>query len=70
MNLKRLFIIKIACAGTVALTSLVLVLWLYADPAVAISSSSNRLPFFLVNIVMLAAAVTAGFIGGKLLYKE
>ncbi len=69
-NLTRLFMAKIACAGTVALTSIFLVVWLYLDPQVAMAPSSGRLSFFIVNIVMLAAAVTAGFIGGKLLYKE
>ncbi len=69
-NLTRLFMVKIACAGIVVLTAIVLVVWLYIDPQVAVSSSSGRMSFFIVNMVMLAAAATAGFIGGKLLYKE
>ena len=69
-SFTSLFIIKMISAGIVALTSISLVVWLHLDPQVAMSPSSGRLSFFIVNFVMLAAAGTAGFIGGKLLYKE
>lgn len=69
-NLTRLFMVKIACAGIVVLTAIVLVVWLYIDPQVAVSSSSGRMSFLVVNFIMLAAAGTAGFYGGKLVFKN
>jgi predicted ABC-type exoprotein transport system permease subunit len=67
-KLTRMFRIKIICAALVSLTAVILVIWLFVDPTAAISS--GNLVFFLINIVMLTAAVIAGFIGGKFVFKD
>ncbi len=69
-NFTTLFAIKMTSAGIVVLTAIVLVVWLYIDPQVAVSSSSGRMSFLVVNFIMLAAAGTAGFYGGKLVFKN
>jgi uncharacterized membrane protein len=67
-KLTRLFKTKIICAALVALTSVILMLWLFIDPQAA--TSSGNLLFLLINLVMLAAAGIAGFIGGKFVFKN
>lgn len=67
-RLTRLFKIKIICAAVVSLTAVVLVVWLFIDSQAA-TSSGNWL-FLLINLVMLAAAGIAGFIGGKFVFKD
>ncbi|MFC1489351.1 rubredoxin-like domain-containing protein [Thermodesulfobacteriota bacterium] len=69
-NFTTLFVIKMTSAGIVVVTAIVLVVWLYIDPQVAVSSSSGRMSFLIVNFIMLAAAGTAGFYGGKLVFKD
>lgn len=67
-RLTRLFKIKIISAAVVSLTAVILVVWLFIDPRAA-TSSGNWL-FLLINLVMLAAAGIAGFIGGKFVFKD
>ena len=69
-TLTPLFIIKITSASIVSLTAIILVVWFLIDPQVATSSSYHRWIFLLINLVMLVAAGTAGFIGGKLVFKD
>jgi len=69
-NLTLLFGIKLACAAIVSLLAVVLVIWFVIDPQAATTHSSHRWIFLCVNFVMVAAAVTAGFIGGKLVFKD
>ena len=64
-NLTTVFIIKIACGFIVLITSLTLVVWRAVDPQVLSPASGNRLPFVFISLIMLAAAGTAGFFGGK-----
>jgi uncharacterized membrane protein len=67
-QLTRLFKTKILCAAMVSLTAVILVVWLFIDPQAA--TSSSNLLFLLINLVMLAAAGIAGFIGGKFVFKD
>jgi uncharacterized membrane protein len=64
------FVTKIICAGIVTVTSLLLVLWWLADPGILQTSSLGRSIFLFIALIMLAAAVIAGWIGGKLVFKE
>ena len=66
-QLTRLFKTKIICAFVVTLTAVILMLWLFIDPRAA---TSSNLLFLLINLVMLAAAGIAGFIGGKFVFKD
>jgi uncharacterized membrane protein len=67
-QLTRLFKIKISCAAVVSLTAVILMVWLFIDPQAA--TSSSNLLFLLINLVMLAAAAIAGFVGGKFVFKD
>lgn len=64
------FTIKMACGATVTLTTFILVVWLMVDPEVATSASTHRWLFAAIALIMLAAAGIAGFIGGKLVFKD
>jgi len=69
-HFTTLFITKMICGAVVSITAITLVIWLYVNPNVAAASSSQRMPFLIVNIIMLAAAATAGYFGGKLVFKD
>ena len=64
------FITKIICAGIVTVTSVLLVLWWLADPGILQAPSLARSIFLFIGLIMLAAAVIAGLIGGKLVFKD
>lgn len=66
--LTLIFKIKILAATLTTTSCLVSVIWYIIDPLVL--SSSNRLIFILVNIIMLGSAGVAGHIGGKLVFKD
>lgn len=71
-HLSTLFIIKITAAAVVVVTCLLAVIWYIFNPGMLVgeASSGSRAGFLLLNLVMLAAAVIAGFIGGKLVFKD
>ncbi len=63
--LTRTFKIKMACGATVTLTALMIVLWgAFGRP------EASPWLFFLIHLIMLAAAAVAGLYGGKLVFKE
>jgi len=64
------FITKIICASIVTVTSVILVLWWLVDPGILQTTSMARIVFLFFGLVMLAAAVIAGLIGGKLVFKD
>lgn len=66
-NMSPVFRIKMICGGIVTGLALVLVLWRLVDPEVAAQWSSVRWLYVGVHFMMLAAAATAGFYGGKLI---
>ena len=63
-----LFITKISCGIAVLVLALVLFAWRVIDPD--ISNSPGRHLFFLLHLIMLAAAGIAGHLGGKLVFKD
>jgi flagellar basal body-associated protein FliL len=66
--MTRLIKIKILSAAVVSLTAVILIIWFFIDPQAP--TSSKRWLFLLINLVMLTAAATAGFIGGKFVFKD
>ena len=68
--LTTLFLTKMICGGVVSLTAIILVIWSIVDPGVLTLTSAHLVAFLFVNIIMLGAAVTAGFLGGKLVFKD
>ena len=63
-----LFITKISCGIVVFISAIVLFAWRAIDPNVSIGP--DRYLFFLLHIIMLAAAAVAGHLGGKLVFKD
>ena len=64
------FIIKIICACVVTVISVLLVLWWVVDPDILQTASMARNGFIFMGLIMLAAAIIAGLIGGKLVFKD
>ena len=65
-----LFKIKITAAAVVTVTAVLLVVWWIVDPGILQKPSSARSLFIFVSFIMLAAAGIAGYIGGKLVFKD
>ncbi|MDP3284022.1 MAG: rubredoxin [Desulfobacterales bacterium] len=63
-----LFITKISCGIVVFISAIVLFTWRTIDPNVSIGP--DRFLFFLLHLIMLAAAAIAGHLGGKLVFKD
>jgi uncharacterized membrane protein len=68
--MTTLFLTKMICGGVVSLTAMILVIWYIVDPGVSSLASTHLVGFLFVNVVMLGAAVTAGFLGGKLVFRD
>jgi len=64
------FITKIVCAGVVSITALILVLWWGFKPDILVTASLARSIYLFVGLIMLVAAIVAGLIGGKLVFKD
>ncbi|MFP4032500.1 MAG: rubredoxin-like domain-containing protein [Desulfococcaceae bacterium] len=68
--LSKRFIQKIAYASTVAFFALVIVIWWLIDRDVLLPGAPGRWVFVLFHAVMLGAAVMAGLIGGKFIFRD
>jgi hypothetical protein len=68
--LTRVFKAKIICATIVSCTGLILVLWKLIDPLVTAPGSNFSWVFVFILVVMLGAAATAGYFGGKLVFRK
>ena len=64
------FRLKITCAIIVAAGTLVMALWWGMSPDILSLASAGRKLFILISLVTLAAAGIAGFIGGKLVFRD
>ena len=64
------FITKIGCAGIVCITALILVLWWGFRPDILSTASLARSIYLFIGLIMLVAAIIAGLIGGKLVFKD
>jgi uncharacterized membrane protein len=63
-----LFRIKILAATLTCASCLISLIWFLVNPAVL--STSLAWIFILINLIMLASAGIAGYIGGKLVFKD
>ena len=68
--LTSLFKTKMICAAIVFGLGFVLMMWRLIDPNVATPESGARWIFFFFQLIMLAAAIVAGYMGGKLVFKK
>lgn len=64
----NIFKIKIAAAAVTAICCIVSIIWYLLNPEVL--ESSGAWLFVMINLLMLAGAGVAGYIGGKLVFKE
>ncbi len=69
-NLTPVFITKIGCGAFLTIAGILVVIWRMINPDVAGPESAHRAAFLLVHLMMLAAAVLAGYLGGKLIFKK
>ncbi len=69
-NMTKLFMAKMICAAVVTLSAFLIVIWHMINPEVAMATSSHRILFISLNMIMLAAAGIAGFLGGKLVFHD
>jgi uncharacterized membrane protein len=69
-SMTRMFIAKILAACVVTVTSVMIVVWYLINPEIGQPDSGLRSIFLLLHLVMLAATGIAGFIGGKLVFKD
>lgn len=69
-NMTSYFITKIISAIIVTVSAAIVVIWWIVNPEVTLSGSSHRWLFVLLHLIMLAAAGVAGFVGGKLVFKD
>lgn len=70
-NMTNTFMIKMVCGAVVTLCSLILTIWWIADPYILEESTSSYGGLFVaISLVMLAGAGLAGFMGGKLVFKD
>lgn len=69
-ELTKVFITKMTCAAVVFLAAVILVVWFMIDLKMTDEPLYRNGLFLFVNVVMLAAAGTAGFLGGKLVFKD
>jgi uncharacterized membrane protein len=68
--ITNVFIVKIGCGIVVSVTACFLFVWLLVNPAVITTPQPSRVAFFMINLIMLGAAGTAGWYGGKLVFRD
>lgn len=68
--ITHIFSVKIACGIIVTVTAWFLFVWLLFNPEVVTTPQPSRVAFFLINLIMLGAAITAGWYGGKLVFRK
>ncbi|MBT3387731.1 MAG: rubredoxin [Desulfobacula sp.] len=66
--MTNIFKLKILSAAITSASCAISLVWFLLDPKVL--SSSQALIFILINIIMLICAGIAGYIGGKLVFKD
>jgi uncharacterized membrane protein len=69
-SMTSMFVAKITAACVVTATAIIIIVWYLISPEVAQTGAALRSGFLLLHLVMLAATGVAGFIGGKLVFKD
>lgn len=68
--MTNVFMIKIICAGVVTLLSFIIAIWWIVDGEIYLGGTGRLAPFLFLCLTDLAAAVVAGFYGGKLVFNN
>lgn len=69
-QITQVFTIKIVCGVIVTFLTLTIAIWWLAAPDIHLGASGASGLFLFLNLIDLAAAATAGFYGGKLVFHE
>lgn len=69
-HLTTRFTVKITAALIVTASCLISVIWYLLDPGILSKGAASGAGFLLVNLIMVAGTGIAGFIGGKLVFKD
>lgn len=69
-RMTNVFLIKMVCGGIVTLLTLTIALWWLVAPDIYLSGIGQSSLFIILNLADFAAAATAGFFGGKLVFHE
>ncbi len=67
-RMTQVFKVKMVCAAIVTLLTIILAIWWLADPDLYLRGLFSNWFFFLLHLIDLAAAGTAGWYGGKLVF--
>ncbi|MBW2369885.1 MAG: hypothetical protein JRH15_18595 [Deltaproteobacteria bacterium] len=68
--MTKRFVQKITAATVVSVTSVIIVIWWLVNPGVLDASFPVKSLFILLHFIALSAAVYAGLIGGKFVFKD
>ena len=66
-KLTNFILTKMICGATIFLLGLILVVWRWVDPMVALAHSPSRMIYLFLHLVILGAAAIAGYLGGTLI---
>jgi hypothetical protein len=69
-SFTKLFVAKMVAAATTFVCFALVLVWFFVDPEVLQSPLQQKAVFILLNVTGLSAAGIAGFIGGKLVFKD
>jgi rubredoxin/uncharacterized membrane protein len=69
-NMTKIFQIKIVCGISVTILTAILVIWRFIQPDILSEGFSKNILFIFTHFLALIPAVVAGFMGGKLVFKE
>jgi len=69
-NLNTLFSTKMICGVLVLLISVVIVVWKIINPEVGGAESASKWIFAALHVLCMIPAATAGYLGGKLVFKQ
>jgi rubredoxin/uncharacterized membrane protein len=69
-RMTKVFSTKMICAGIVTVMSLTLSLWWLIQPEVYLGNAARIGTFIIFHLIALAAAIVAGWYGGKLVFPK
>ena len=69
-SLTKIFKQKFISAAITTVCAVALLIWHILDPHSIEPGSAMRWPILILNFIMLGATISAGFVGGKLVFKD
>ena len=69
-SFTKLFVAKMIAATTTIVAFALVIVWWFVAPEILQSPIQQKAVFILLNVIGLSAAGLAGFLGGKLVFKD